>query len=383
MAAVRALDRLSRPLPGNSRPHRQAGCHHRRRRLHRHQPGRPAGSARASGSSSTTTWRARASRQNIALAQGQRTATPCTFEIADIRDPYVAARCGGPRGRACLPFRGPGRGHHQSRGPDHRLRGQRRAARSTCWRRSGAAAEPPPLVFTSTNKVYGKLADVELERTASRYAPADRAIARASGIGETPAARLLQPLRLLQGQRPISTCWIIARIYDLPAAVFRMSCIYGPHQFGTEDQGWVAHFLRPARSHDQPITIYGDGQQVRDILFVDDLVDAFLLAADPHAGDHGPAPSTSAAARAMPSACVELLDRIERARRPPAPSQLRAVARRAISATTCPTPAPSRAATGWRPRVGSQTGLARLLATGLAAAERGRRAAPRSARACA
>lgn len=56
-----------------------------------------------------------------------------------------------------------------------------------------------------------------------------------------------------------------------------MSCIYGPHQFGTEDQGWVAHFLIQALK-DKPITLYGDGKQVRDILFVDDLVNAFILA---------------------------------------------------------------------------------------------------------
>ena len=68
-----------------------------------------------------------------------------------------------------------------------------------------------------------------------------------------------------------------ARSFDLPAAVFRMSCIYGPHQFGTEDQGWVAHFLIRAMEG-VPITIYGDGRQVRDILFVDDLVDAMRLA---------------------------------------------------------------------------------------------------------
>ena len=56
-----------------------------------------------------------------------------------------------------------------------------------------------------------------------------------------------------------------------------MSCIYGPHQFGTEDQGWVAHFLIRAMAG-EPITLYGDGKQVRDMLFVEDLVDAFLLA---------------------------------------------------------------------------------------------------------
>jgi CDP-paratose 2-epimerase len=56
-----------------------------------------------------------------------------------------------------------------------------------------------------------------------------------------------------------------------------MSCIYGPHQYGTEDQGWVAHFLIQALKN-QKITVFGDGKQVRDILYIDDLVNAFLIA---------------------------------------------------------------------------------------------------------
>ena len=69
-------------------------------------------------------------------------------------------------------------------------------------------------------------------------------------------------------------CWTIAHSFGLKTAVLRMSCIYGPHQFGTEDQGWVAHFLiRALRG--EPITIYGDGKQVRDILHVNDAVAAY------------------------------------------------------------------------------------------------------------
>ena len=68
-----------------------------------------------------------------------------------------------------------------------------------------------------------------------------------------------------------------ARSYGMPNVVFRMSCIYGPHQCGTEDQGWVAHFLLQAIAGRQ-IILYGDGMQVRDVLFVEDLVDAMLLA---------------------------------------------------------------------------------------------------------
>ena len=69
-----------------------------------------------------------------------------------------------------------------------------------------------------------------------------------------------------------------ARIYGLRTVVFRMSCVYGPRQFGNEDQGWVAHFMR-AVAEDRPLTIYGNGKQVRDLLYVDDLVRAFKLAA--------------------------------------------------------------------------------------------------------
>jgi CDP-paratose 2-epimerase len=65
-----------------------------------------------------------------------------------------------------------------------------------------------------------------------------------------------------------------AKSYDLPTAVLRMSCIYGPRQFGTEDQGWVAHFLIRALAGEE-ISIYGDGKQVRDILHVNDAVAAY------------------------------------------------------------------------------------------------------------
>ena len=99
---------------------------------------------------------------------------------------------------------------------------------------------------------------------------------REHGIGESRPLDFHSPYGCSKGT---ADQYVIdyARTFGLPAVVFRMSCIYGPHQFGTEDQGWVAHFLIRA-SKGQPITIYGDGMQVRDILFADDLVDAFLLA---------------------------------------------------------------------------------------------------------
>ena len=137
------------------------------------------------------------------------------------------------------------------------------------------AANPPSLIFTSTNKVYGNLADLALQKQHSRYAPADETI-RERGINEHRSLDFHSPYGCSKGAAD-QYVTDYARTYRIPALVFRMSCIYGPHQYGTEDQGWVAHFV--IRSIlGRPITIYGDGMQVRDILFIDDLVDAFLLA---------------------------------------------------------------------------------------------------------
>ncbi len=134
---------------------------------------------------------------------------------------------------------------------------------------------PPPIIFTSTNKVYGALGDVELRLRGDRYEPVDDTI-RANGVAENQPLDFYSPYGCSKGA---ADQYIVdyARTFNLPAVVFRMSCIYGPHQFGTEDQGWVAHFLIQAMNR-RVITLYGDGKQVRDVLFVEDLVDAFLLA---------------------------------------------------------------------------------------------------------
>ncbi len=135
-----------------------------------------------------------------------------------------------------------------------------------------------PLVFTSTNKVYGCMADLPLEEMKDRYTPRDPLSKR--GIDESAPLDFASPYGCSKGA---ADQYVLdyARSFGLPAVVFRMSCVYGPHQMGTEDQGWVAHFLRRAMDGD-PITIYGDGRQVRDLLFVDDLVGALLLARDRH-----------------------------------------------------------------------------------------------------
>ncbi len=136
-----------------------------------------------------------------------------------------------------------------------------------------ALDNPPPLVFTSTNKVYGDLSEVRLQKRRDRYEPEDEEVQR-HGFDEDCPLHFHSPYGCSKG----AACQYVqdyARTFKLPTVVFRMSCIYGPHQFGTEDQGWVAHFLIKSLEG-APLTIYGDGRQVRDILFVEDLVDAFL-----------------------------------------------------------------------------------------------------------
>jgi CDP-paratose 2-epimerase len=136
-------------------------------------------------------------------------------------------------------------------------------------------AEPPPLLFASTNKVYGKLAGLgPLERADSRWQP--RNPDRRRGCAEDTPLDLYSPYGCSKG---VADQYVLdyARVFGLPTVVFRMSCLYGPRQFGTEDQGWIAHFLIRALQG-QPITVYGDGRQVRDALYVEDAVDAWLAA---------------------------------------------------------------------------------------------------------
>lgn len=138
-----------------------------------------------------------------------------------------------------------------------------------------ALASPPPFFFSSTNKVYGSLAGVPLVERERRYEPADPALA-ANGVSEARPLAFQSPYGCSKGA---ADQYVLdhARTFSLRTVVLRMSCVYGPRQFGNEDQGWVAHFLLRALEG-RPITLYGDGKQVRDVLYVDDLVDAFLLA---------------------------------------------------------------------------------------------------------
>lgn len=140
-----------------------------------------------------------------------------------------------------------------------------------------ATSSPPPLVFTSTNKVYGALTDVPLTEDETRYGPAHPYL-RAHGLDERRTLDFHSPYGCSKGA---ADQYVLdyARCYHMPSVVFRMSCIYGPRQWGNEEQGWVAHFVRSAVDG-TPVTIYGDGKQVRDVLYVGDLVDALLLSSE-------------------------------------------------------------------------------------------------------
>lgn len=127
----------------------------------------------------------------------------------------------------------------------------------------------PAVLYASTNKVYGGMEHLIIQEDETRYAYRDYP----KGISEEFALDFHSPYGCSKGTGD-QYVRDYARIYNMRTVVFRQSCIYGPRQFGMEDQGWVAWFIIAAvMGH--PITIYGNGKQVRDLLFVDDLLDAY------------------------------------------------------------------------------------------------------------
>jgi CDP-paratose 2-epimerase len=129
------------------------------------------------------------------------------------------------------------------------------------------------VIFSSTNKVYGRMEDVGIEERETRYE--FRAIPQ--GVSEKRRLDFHSPYGCSKGAADQYTL-DYHKSYGLKTVTFRQSCIYGPHQFGVEDQGWVAWFIIAALL-DRPITIYGDGKQVRDVLHVDDLARLYETAA--------------------------------------------------------------------------------------------------------
>ena len=127
----------------------------------------------------------------------------------------------------------------------------------------------PIVLYASTNKVYGGMDEVSIEEGSSSYKYRDYPF----GIPETQLLDFYSPYGCSKGAGD-QYVRDYHRIYDLPTVVLRQSCIYGPRQFGIEDQGWVAWFVIAAVLN-KIITIYGDGKQVRDVLYIDDLLDAY------------------------------------------------------------------------------------------------------------
>jgi CDP-paratose 2-epimerase len=216
--------------------------------------------------------------------------------------------------------------------------------------------DPPPLLFTSTNKVYGALEDLPLLEGGSRYEPADPHI-RDFGISEDRPLEFHSPYGCSKGA---ADQYVLdyARTFSLPALVFRMSCIYGPHQFGNEDQGWVAHFLIRSMMG-LPVTLYGDGMQVRDVLFVEDLVEALQLALDEidmtagHAFNIGGGPANTTSLLEL----VDTLSQLQGQHTETLFEQWRLADQRFYVSDT----RRFSDLTGWQPRVGVREGVERLM----------------------
>ena len=127
----------------------------------------------------------------------------------------------------------------------------------------------PVFLYASTNKVYGGMESVGVVERSSRYEYRDLPL----GVSEKQPLDFHSPYGCSKGAGD-QYVRDYARIYTMPTVVLRQSCIYGPRQMGVEDQGWLAWFVIAAVM-ERDITIYGDGKQVRDVLFVDDLLDAY------------------------------------------------------------------------------------------------------------
>jgi CDP-paratose 2-epimerase len=130
------------------------------------------------------------------------------------------------------------------------------------------------VIYASTSNVYGRMEDLPIVSEPTRYRYRDHPF----GIAEDHPLDFHSPYGCSKG---CGDQYVrdYARTYGLKTVVMRQSCIYGTRQFGGEDQGWMAHFCIAAR-HGRPITIYGDGKQVRDVLWIDDLVAAYNAAAE-------------------------------------------------------------------------------------------------------
>ena len=140
--------------------------------------------------------------------------------------------------------------------------------------RTNLGAKDVPILYSSTNKVYGEIKHA-VDEEDSRYKFKDPGLDQ-NGLAETEPLDFHSPYGCSKGAGD-QYVRDFARMYDMPTVVFRQSCIYGPRQFGNLDQGWMMHLTKQA-IEGKPITIYGDGKQVRDVLEVSDLVELYDIA---------------------------------------------------------------------------------------------------------
>ncbi len=129
-------------------------------------------------------------------------------------------------------------------------------------------------IYSSTNKVYGDLNNHQFKKNIKEKNYQD--ICHPQGIDESENLDFISPYGCSKGAADLY-CLDYSRVYDFNTVVFRQSCIYGPFQFGVEDQGWIAFFSKQFLFK-KSLTIYGDGYQIRDLLYVGDLIDAYQLA---------------------------------------------------------------------------------------------------------
>ena len=167
------------------------------------------------------------------------------------------------------------------------------------------APTPPIFIYSSTNKVYGALEELAISEDDTRYALADLP----HGVSERQQLDFHSPYGCSKGAAD-KYVRDYARIYGLPTVVFRQSCIYGPHQFGIEDQGWLAWFAI-AGLLGRPVTLYGTGKQVRDVLHVEDLMALYERAIDRIRDARGHAFNIGGGA-ANTRSLIEFFDELER-----------------------------------------------------------------------
>lgn len=213
----------------------------------------------------------------------------------------------------------------------------------------------PEAVFinASTNKVYGQLEHHRIEEEATRYVDIDAP----NGVSETTP---LDPHSPYGCSKCAADAYTIdfARIYGMHTVSLRQSCIYGPRQFGIEDQGWVAWFAMAFRLN-MPVTIFGSGKQVRDLLHVKDLVDLYFRVAERPDACNGRAYNVGGG-MANSLSLLELLERLEQWRPPPHIGY--ADARRGDQPVFVADTARALDDFGWTPRIPVAEGLPDLLA---------------------